>query len=54
MVLVAGLYHGAVAVWLGRLAVRYPRRALVLAVAVFALHFGLYLIWQNRSLPSAT
>jgi hypothetical protein len=54
MVLVAGLYHGTVAVWLGRLSLRHPRRALAIGVAVFALQFGLYLVWQNRSLPNAT
>ena len=34
--------------------VKVASRWIVLGVAVFVLQFGLYVLWQNRSLPSVT
>ena len=42
----AGLYHGTLAVWLGHLYRRQPKRAFAIGAVILALHLGMYLVWQ--------
>lgn len=46
IVLMAGLYHGTVAVVLGRVYRRKPSDVLAIGGAILALHLILYYLWQ--------
>ncbi|HKV08792.1 MAG TPA: hypothetical protein VJ725_11675 [Thermoanaerobaculia bacterium] len=51
--LAACLYHGALAVWLGNVYRREPRRAVLIGSAILGVHFGVYVIWQALSVAQA-
>lgn len=53
VVFMALLYHGALAVWLGNVYRRDPRRALILGAAIFGVHLGLYILWQTLTFAPA-
>lgn len=53
VILTAILYHGALAVWIGNVYRRDPKRALMLGVAIFGVHLGLYILWQTLSIAKA-
>lgn len=44
----ACLYHGLIAVWLGRIYLRQPARALAAGVAVLAFNLCLHFLWQEH------
>jgi hypothetical protein len=46
----ASLYHGLIAVWLGRIYRRRPARALAAGAAVLALNLCLYLLLQEHGI----
>lgn len=41
------LYHGPIAVWLGRVYRRRPVRAMAMAAALLGLHLAAFLAWQS-------
>jgi hypothetical protein len=51
--LTAGLFHGLIAVWLGRMYRRQPARALVAGAAVLGLNLCLLLLRSNGINPNA-
>ena len=53
VVLTALVYHGALAVWLGNVYRREPRRALMIGAALFGVHLGVYFVWQTLTIAQA-
>ena len=53
VVLTALLYHGPLAVWLGNVYRREPRRTWMIGAAVLAVHLGVYIAWQTLSVAQA-
>ena len=53
IVLTAVLYHGALAVWLGSVYRRDPKRALRIGAAILGVHVGVYILWQTLSVAQA-
>jgi hypothetical protein len=49
----ACLYHGALAVWLGNVYRRDPRRAFLIGAAILGVHLGVYIVWQTLSIAQA-
>lgn len=48
VVVTACLYHGPLALWLGRVYRRQPGRALALVAAILVFHLGLHLLMQEQ------
>ena len=48
VVATACLYHGLLALWLGRVYRRQPVRALALVAAILVFHLGLHLLMQEQ------
>src|SRR5947199_3768237 len=48
VIVTACLYHGPLAVWLGRVYRRQPVRALALVAAILVFHLGLHLLMQEQ------